>query len=63
MEAKLIQFSTVVVGKAHNPTILNPDFLAVNGIVASDWGWEVAETITTPPFAVVRYTCGVSVTI
>lgn len=63
MDAQLIQFSTVVVGKAHNPTILNPDFLSANAIVGTDWGWEVAETITTPPFAVVRYTCGVSVTV
>lgn len=63
MEPKLIQFSTVVVGKAHNPTILNPDFLALNAIVQDDWGWEVAETITTPPFSVVRYTCGVAVTV
>lgn len=63
MEAQLIQFSTVVIGKTHNPSILNPDFLSVNGIVPDDWGWDVAETITTPPFAVVRYTSGVAVTV
>jgi hypothetical protein len=63
MEAQLIQLSTVVVGKAHNPTILNPDFLAVNGIVPPGWGWDVAETVTTPPFAVVRYANGVAVTV
>ncbi len=63
MEAQLIQFSTVVVGKIHNPSILNPDFLSVNGIVPNDWGWEVAETVTTPPFAVVRYANGVAVTV
>ncbi len=63
MEAQLIQFSTVVVGKVHNPTILNPDFLRANAIVPEDWGWEVAETMTTPPFAVVRYTSGISVAV
>lgn len=63
LEAQLIQFSTVVVGKTHNPSILNPDFLSVNNIVPHDWGWEVAETITTPPFAVVRYTNGIAVTV
>ena len=63
MKVQLIQFSTVVVGKAHNPSLLNPDFLAVNEIVPPGWGWDVAETITTPPFAVVRYTNGIAVTV
>jgi hypothetical protein len=63
METQLIQFSTVVVGKAHDPSILNPDFLTVNGIVRAEWGWEVAETVTTPPFAAVRYTEGIAVTV
>jgi len=63
MKAHLIQLSSVVVGKAHNPTILNPDFLAMRNIVSREWGWEVAETITTPPFAIVRYKSGVAVTV
>lgn len=63
MKAQLIQFSTVVVGKTHNPSILNPDFLAANEIVPNAWGWEVAETLTTPPLAVVRYTNGIAVTV
>lgn len=63
MKAHLIQLSTVVIGKVHNPTILNPDFLAMRNIVSSDWKWEVAETITTPPFAIVRYKSGIAVTI
>ncbi|MBN1488809.1 MAG: hypothetical protein JXA69_02740 [Phycisphaerae bacterium] len=63
MNAQLIQLSVVVVGKAHNPTILNPDFLALRGIVPPDWGWEVDETITTPPFAIVRYKSGVAVNV
>ena len=34
----------VVVGRNHNPSILNPDFLKINGIVPADW--ELAQ----PPF-------------
>ena len=63
MKWRLVQFSVVVVGDAHNPTILNPDFLASKRIVPQSWGWEVAETITTPPLAMVRYENGVSVTV
>jgi hypothetical protein len=63
MEISVVQFSIVIVGDAHNPTILNPDFLEVQGIVSKDWGWEVAEVITTPPFAVVRYKNGYSITV
>jgi hypothetical protein len=60
---RLIQFSAVVVGQSHNPTILNPDFLREQGIVPKSWGWEVAKTITTPPLAVVAYTNGVSINV
>jgi len=63
MKWRLVQFSGVVVGDAHNPTILNPDFLASQRIVPKSWGWEVAETITTPPLSMVRYENGVSVTV
>lgn len=63
METHLIQFSLVVAGRAHNPSILNPDFLRLNGIVPADWNWEVAETVTTPPLALVRYTNGIAITV
>ncbi|MHB8970926.1 MAG: hypothetical protein ACYC3X_01155 [Pirellulaceae bacterium] len=63
MKWRLVQFSEVVVGHAHNPTILNPDFLASQRIVPKSWGWEVAETITTPPLAIVRYANGVNITV
>lgn len=63
MQPQLIQFSTVVVGQMHNPSILNPDFLATNAIVQPAWAWEVSETITTPPFATVRYSSGIAVTV
>jgi len=63
MTPTLLQFSAVVAGQAHNPTILNPDFLAAEGIVPKSWDWEVDDTLTTPPFAVVRYKNGVTVTV
>ena len=63
MTARLFQFSGVVVGQAHNPTILNPDFLAAEGIVPKSWNWSVSETITTPPLAIVRYSNGTTITV
>lgn len=60
---RLLQFSTVVLGKAHNPTILNPDFLEIRGIVPQAWGWEVEQTLTTPAMSVVVYKHGVSITV
>ena len=63
MDAHLIQFSVVVVGRTHNPSILNPNFLRENDIVPKEWGWEVSETVTTPPFAIVRYANGCSVSV
>jgi len=61
MSFELAQFSIVIVGKGHNPTILNPDFLAIRGIVPRAWGWEPAEVLTTPPLSLVRYPIGVSI--
>ncbi len=61
---ELVQFSVVVLGKVHNPSILNPDFLAIQEIVPKGWEWEIeGSPITTPPMAVVRYTNGVSITV
>jgi hypothetical protein len=61
MTSRLFQFSGVVVGSTHNPTILNPDFLSAEGIVPKSWDWDVADTITTPPLAMVRYENGVTI--
>lgn len=63
MKQNLLQFSAVVVGETHNPTILNPDFLITEGIVPKSWDWSVDDTMTTPPFAMVRYGSGVTVTV
>jgi hypothetical protein len=64
MNVQLVQFSIVVSGQSHNPTLLNPDFLAIHDIVPQNWGWELApDPFTTPPLAQVRYTNGVSITV
>ncbi|MFO7906801.1 MAG: hypothetical protein R6U98_29365 [Pirellulaceae bacterium] len=63
MDPTLFKLTTVVLGQAHNPTILNPDFLATQGVVPPEWRWEVAETVTTPPFALVRYQNEVTITV
>ena len=54
------ELAVVVVGKNHNPTILNPDFLKVNKIVPADW------ELSRPPIcadivAQVAYKNGVTV--
>ena len=63
MKPQLIQLSVVVAGKAHNPSILNPDFLALNNIVQKEWAFEVAETVNIPPLAIVRYKNGLSISV
>ena len=63
MTLRHVQFSAVVVGTAHNPTILNPDFLATHEIVPASWGWEQVETVVTPPLAAIRYSSGVAITV
>ena len=55
--ASLHSVSVVVTAQFHNPSILNPDFLASREIVPGDWA--VAETLTTPPVSVVKYENGV----
>lgn len=61
--AYLIQFSVVISGETHNPTILNPDFLAVRNIVPSEWGWDTGQVVTTPALSLVSYTNGLSITV
>jgi hypothetical protein len=44
----------VVLAQAHNPTILHPTFLSVQGIVPADW--QLADPpICTPAISVVKY--------
>lgn len=46
--------SVVLVGQNHNPTLLNPDFLANKGIVPADWKLA-APPVCLEPFAQVAY--------
>jgi hypothetical protein len=61
MKPELLQFSIVVRGDAHNPSILNPDFLRMQGIVPPTWGWTTRQTMTTPLASSVEYTNNVSI--
>ncbi len=64
MDAYLIQFSIVISGETHNPTILNPDFLAIRNIVPNEWEWSTADqVVTTPALSVVSYTNGLSISV
>ena len=64
MNLELLSFSVVVTGTAHNPSILNPDFLERREIVPKEWGWQVgAPPITTPPFSQVQYATGVTISV
>ncbi|MCY4509271.1 MAG: hypothetical protein OXG35_20270 [Acidobacteria bacterium] len=58
---RLHAVSVVVTAAFHNPSILNPDFLVSRAIVPEDW--NVAETLTTPPVAVVKYDNGIAWTV
>lgn len=50
--------SVVVTAESHNPSILNPDFLASKGIVPDEW--QAAEVLTTPTFSLIKYSNGVN---
>lgn len=59
MDLTLSNFSIVVLAQAHNPSILNPDFLKNNGIVSTDL--KTKNAICTPPVAQVVYEEGISI--
>ncbi len=54
------ELSVVIAARNHNPTILNPDFLARNEIVSSEWNLAQAP-VCVEPFAQVQYQNGISV--
>jgi len=54
------ELSMVVVGKNHNPSILNPDFLKFNDIVPRDWS-PLQAPICTEMIAQVVFTNGLSI--
>lgn len=57
----LVEVAVVLVANSNNPTILNPDFLALNGIVESPSDVH-QPIIVTPAFAQVIYRGGLKVT-
>ena len=59
MEITFTNFSIVVLAQAHNPSILNPDFLKINGIVAPSY--TPTHVVCTMPVAQVSYKEGVSI--
>ena len=59
MNLTLSNFSIVVLAQAHNPSILNPDFLKNNDIVSTDF--KTKNVICTPPVAQVVYEEGISI--
>jgi hypothetical protein len=53
----------VVLANAHNPTILNHDWLARTGIIADETHWVLSEPpIVTPGFARLAYENGITIT-
>ncbi len=63
MAASMVDASCVVVANAHNPSIVNPDWLSSHEILPdSEPSWELAEPpIATPPMSHVCYQNDVSV--
>lgn len=55
---QLHELSVVVGAEHHNPTVLNPDFLRINGIVPPEWELG-ANPVCTDPLARVEYANGV----
>jgi hypothetical protein len=60
----MLEFSLVLAANSHNPTILNKDWLGINEIVLSAWGWELSsQPISTPPLSQINYNSGISLTL
>src|SRR3989338_2693512 len=60
MNFNLDSFSIVILAQAHNPSILNPDFLKNQGIISNLL--TPNKIICTPPVAQVSYVEGISIT-
>ncbi len=59
MKINLTNFSIVVLAQAHNPSILNPDFLKNNNIV--DASFTPKDVYCTPPISQVSFNEGISI--
>lgn len=56
----LINVSVVLVAKHHNPSLLNPDFLRINGLAGEDMAVRADQTLVTPAFSRVIFDNGIS---
>jgi hypothetical protein len=64
MKLECLDAQIVVTADAHNPTVLNPDFLSSNHIVPREWAWKTKDPIiTTPAFSQVTYENDVWITV
>lgn len=61
MKFTLTDFNIVITANAHNPSILNPDFLRINNIV--DAKFNPVESLCTPPISQIRYDDNISVAV
>ena len=61
MDKRNTKFSIVLLADAHNPSILNPDFLIRNDIVSEDHILDQKQpNLTTPAISQFRYLSGIS---
>lgn len=62
MQLEIFEIAVVVTAEENNPTILHPDFLRSQNIVAKDW--EITEgPICTPAFSMVKFANGLLFTV
>ena len=54
-----LDFAVVLVGRNHNPSLINPDFLRIHGIVPDDLSPQ--QVVVVEPLALVEYKEGLSV--
>lgn len=60
----LTELAVIVFATDHNPSLLNRDFLRIQGIVPESWGLEIEDpVIITPPLSRVQFSTGLSITL
>ncbi|MEB3188876.1 MAG: hypothetical protein VKL42_00850 [Snowella sp.] len=58
-EIQITQLSLVILARSHNPSLLNPDFLKINGIIDENW-ITAAPTFSTEQVSQVIFKEGIS---
>lgn len=59
MEFGFLEYSCVLQAESHNPTIINPDWLKMHGIVPQSWGLA-QQPIIIPALAQIQFDSGVN---